>query len=318
MAGVMKQYLPGCCIIFLGRDYTRPVIESSRFVDEFISWDAVKNLPLPEQIETFKRLHADVIIHVFQVWEITKLAKRAGIPLRIGTTHRLFTWFYCNRLVCFSRKKSDLHEAQLNMKLLKPLGTKVMLSRKELPEYYGMEETSEKQTSNIQNLKSTTDNRQSPFKLILHPKSKGSAREWGLDNFSRLIDLLPEERYTIFITGTEAERATMKEFLERNKERVNDMTGKLTLPEFLDFIRECDGLIAASTGPLHLAAAFGKVAVGLYAPMRPIYPTRWAPLGKKASYLVVNKKCNDCRKSFDCHCMKEINAEDIVNILDSE
>ncbi|NQV02839.1 MAG: glycosyltransferase family 9 protein, partial [Bacteroidia bacterium] len=158
----------------------------------------------------------------------------------------------------------------------------------------------------------------SRFKLILHPKSKGSAREWGLENFSRLIDLLPKDKYQIFITGTTVERVLMHEFLEKYKGQVTDMTGKLTLPEFMNFILECDGLVAASTGPLHLAAAFGKVAVGLYAPMRPIYPTRWAPLGKKASYLVLDKTCNDCRESLDCHCMKEIKAEEVVAMLKND
>jgi len=325
MAGVIKKYLPEYQIIFLGRDYTKPVIELSSFVDEFISWDDIRDLSLKQQTDAFREMHADTIIHVFQVWEITKLAFLSGIRLRVGTTHRLFTWFYCNRLVWFSRKQSGFHEAQLNLKLLRPIGINVMLSREEIRDYYGLRD--EGRGSRVEGQGSYSSPGPSPireegnqdqfskFRLILHPKSKGSAREWGLENFSRLIEMLPQDKYEIFITGTDAEGSTMKDFLVRHKEQVTDMTGKLTLPELLQFIQSCDGLVAASTGPLHLAAAFGKVAVGIYAPMRPIYPTRWAPLGNKAGYLVMGKKCNDCRKTLDCHCMKEITAESVVKML---
>ena len=35
------------------------------------------------------------------------------------------------------------------------------------------------------------------FNLILHPKSKGSAPEWGLNNFEKLIRLLPKDKFKI-------------------------------------------------------------------------------------------------------------------------
>ncbi|NQV01659.1 MAG: glycosyltransferase family 9 protein, partial [Bacteroidia bacterium] len=171
---------------------------------------------------------------------------------------------FCNQRVWFSRKQSDLHEAQLNLKLLKPLGIDVKLKREEIADFYGMMPDAGSKTTNQA---SGIRHPGSRFKLILHPKSKGSAREWGLENFSRLIELLPPDRYEIFITGTAAERELMSDFLNHHQDQVTDMTGKLTLPELMDFIQECDGLVAASTGPLHLAAAFGKVAIGLYAPM---------------------------------------------------
>lgn len=65
----------------------------------------------------------------------------------------------------------------------------------------------------------------------------------------------------------------------------------MNLKQFISFIAAADGLIAASTGPLHIAAALGKVALGIYPPIKPMHPPgRWAPLGKNASYLVLEKK----------------------------
>ncbi|MGI8635906.1 MAG: hypothetical protein ACR2KZ_10935, partial [Segetibacter sp.] len=59
--------------------------------------------------------------------------------------------------------------------------------------------------------------------------------------------------------------------------------------------------------PIHLAAALGKDAFGIYPPIKPIHPARWAPLGPKAQAFVVNKECNDCRgNKIICHCMKQV------------
>jgi ADP-heptose:LPS heptosyltransferase len=152
--------------------------------------------------------------------------------------------------------------------------------------------------------------------LIIHPKSKGSAREWGLDNFSDLLRITPADKYKIFVSGTKEDGELVRPLIN-NFHHIFDLTGKLSLKEFIAFIYEADSLVAASTGPLHIAAALGKHAIGLYAPMRPIHPGRWMPIGERAHYLVLNKNCNDCRKSMDCHCIREIMPNQVLDILNT-
>jgi heptosyltransferase-3 len=325
MAGVLKKYLPGCAVIFLGKSYTRPVIEASENVDQFLDWDEIQMPDAGDPVTRIKDLKADIIIHVFPDHNICKLARKAGIPLRIATSHRWFTPLYCNELLHFSRVNSELHEAQLNLKMLAPLGITADFSLTEIPDFYGLTKvTSYEAIGNRQqaigkrNPVSLIRNSSSVIRnsLILHPKSKGSAREWGLENFSRLIELLPQEKFKIYITGTVEDGILMKDFLQKNKDVVTDLTGKLTLSELISFIASCDGLIAASTGPLHIAAALGKFVLGLYAPMQPIYPKRWAPIGKNADYLVFDKEgCTDCKRSADCTCIRSIKPEDVASKL---
>jgi heptosyltransferase III len=335
MAGILKQYFPDSTIIFLGKKYTKPLIDACEFVDEFADWDEIKlMLDAGCWMLDNEKFQADVILHVFPVKDIQKLAKAAKIPLRIGTSHRWYSWLYCNKLVHYSRKRSNLHEAQLNLKLLEPLGITKEFSLSEIPSFYGLtkltsfpvDELTSSRAHELtsppahQLISSSThqllhSENAGVFNLILHPKSKGSAREWGLDNFSKLITLLPEDKFKISVTGTKEEGALMKDFLYQHRNRVTDMTGKLSLVELLSFINSCDGLVAASTGPLHIAAALGKRAIGIYAPMRPIFPQRWAPLGKNATYLVLDKKCNACRRSGDCECIRAITPEQVVGKL---
>jgi heptosyltransferase III len=251
------------------------------------------------------------------VKKICRAAKRAKIPVRIATAGRTFTWFTCNRLLHIPRKNSNLHEAQLNLKMLKPLGITKSFSLEEIGGLYGLAEQLKIKNYELQEQGSVIrpSSLVTRHSIILHPKSKGSAREWGLENFSKLVDLLPAEKYDILVTGTADEGAMMQDFLHKHRERITDLTGKLSLTEFITLISRCDGLVAASTGPLHLAAALGIRAVGLYAPMRPIFPQRWAPIGKNAAYLVIDKTCNDCRKSMDCACIRGITPESVAEKL---
>ncbi len=309
MAGIIKQFLPQSKIIFLGRNYTKDVIALAEHVDEFVSYDDVLKLSASEQIDAFKNLNASHIIHVFPVKEIAHLAKKAGIKNRIGTTNRLWHWFTCNIKISLSRKNSDLHEAQLNTKLLAPLGITKEFSLEELASAYGFTKVPVLEKIHLDIIDKTKTS------IILHPKSKGSAREWGLDNFSSLITQLDKTKHQIFISGTAQEGELVKDLIAKHPEAI-DLTGKLSLQQFIAFINQCDVLIAASTGPLHIAAALGKKAIGLFAPMRPIHPGRWKPIGKQANYLVLNKDCSDCRKTMNCHCIREIKTMEVIKLIE--
>ena len=312
LAGILKSLYPDCRIIFLGKSYTRAVIETCQHLDEFADWSKISAQNDTRSLELVKELNADIIIHVFPVSRIASLARKARIPFRIGATGRLYHWYSCNKLVRLSRRRSSLHEAQLNLKLIKILGAKKHYSLEEIQGFTGMINIPVLPERFMDNLD------KNKFNLILHPKSKGSAREWGLDNFSQLIDQLPPDKFNLIITGTKEEGILMSEFLSQKTKRIHNLTGKLSLQELIGLIAAADGLLAASTGPLHIAASLRKLAIGIYPPIKPMDPGRWRPVGEKAKYLVLEKECNKCRKSNECQCIKDISPEQVRNILMKE
>ncbi|MEI6628549.1 MAG: glycosyltransferase family 9 protein [Alphaproteobacteria bacterium] len=306
MAGVLKKYFPNVKIGFIGRAYTKPVIEACIHVNEFID---VEDFYKQDVLVDGKR--PDAIIHVFPLRAIAKRAHKLKIPLRIGTTNRLYHWTTCNKLIKLSRKNSPLHESQLNLKLLSAFGIKEEFTLNQVASYYGLT----KIATISDNLFQLID--KAKFNLIIHPKSQGSAREWGLDNFITLIKLLDKNKYKIFISGTSKERVLLSPLFEEAGNLVTDITGKMNLNQFISFINNADGLLANSTGPLHIAAALGKHALGLFPPMRPIHPGRWSPVGSHAHTFVLNKQCDDCRnKPEACSCIHSIQAIEIKNKLD--
>ena len=307
VAGVLRSLYPSARILFLGRAYTRDIIDACTHIDGFLDWDQLKESDPAQQLAA---TNADAIIHVFPDKAIARAAWKARIPQRIGTTNRLYHWLYCNIRVPLSRKNSPWHEAQLNLRLLGPLGARKSYTPEEIGGFYGL--------TRLVALPPAVAALLSPdrFNLILHPKSRGSAREWGLDNFRQLIVLLPRDRFKIFLTGTAAE-GKLLEPLRQEFPFLTDLTGRLSLGELMSFIARADGLVAASTGPLHLAAALGINALGIYPPIRPMHPGRWAPVGKKAVVFVEKKDCEACRKTGDCACMRAIQPQVLSEYLQS-
>jgi ADP-heptose:LPS heptosyltransferase len=307
VAAVLKKQFPGIRIGFLGKAYTRPVIEACTYIDAFI--DVTDFLDGPVTICGEK---PQAILHVFPVAGIARQGKKLGIPLRIGTTNRLYHWTTCNKLVRLSRRNSDLHEAQLNLKLLEVFGIKQAFTLEEIGGLYGLNKLQPLPGRFAELIK------KDKFNLLLHPKSQGSAREWGINNFITLIRSLDKERYNIFISGTQKERESLQPIFDAVSHDVTDITGLMKLEEFIPFINHCDGLVANSTGPLHIAAALGKVALGIYPPMRPIHPGRWAPVGPGARAFVLDKTCSDCRgNKAPCTCIMNVAPALIKEALDN-
>lgn len=306
LAKMLKEQFPAIQIGFMGKAYTRPVIAACSYVDVFINAD-----DFMQQEVTINGAKPEAILHVFPVAAIAKRAKQLGIPLRIGTTNRLYHWTTCNKLVRLSRKNSDLHEAQLNLKLLSALGIDRPFSLPEIAASTGLERLQTLQPEYAALIS------KEKYNLILHPKSQGSAREWGNENFIRLIQSLDTARYNIFLSGTAKERELVQPIFTAAGNKVTDITGLMNLDQFIAFIAHCDGLVANSTGPLHIAAALGKDAMGIYPPMRPIHPGRWAPLGPKAQVFVLDKNCTDCKGNRQpCHCITEVQPAWIKAALD--
>ena len=277
LCGYLKEKFPGIRISILARSYTKAVIDATDAVDQFINYEEIAPLPLEEQVLRLKTYNIDTILHLVTHPSLAILAKKAKIPTRIGTVSRPYHWLTCNKYVWLRRKVSDKHEAELHFTLAKPLGIKK--APEKMWQYYQLnhiEDLKEEYTSLLDSKK---------FNIILHPKSNGNAQEWDLKRFGELANLLDNNQYKIFITGSEKEKAELKPWIDSLPSHVVDMTGKLSLPQLLSFIKQADGLLAASTGPLHIAAATGINTLGLYPNFRPKHGDRWGPIGPHADYI---------------------------------
>lgn len=281
LCGWLKKNYPTVRILFLGKSYTVDVLKCSPYIDEIIRLEDWESETFENQVEIVKALDIYAFIHVFPNKHLAKLAKAAKIPMRVGTSHRMYHLLTCNIRPNFTRKNSEFHEAQLNFELLRSFGVQTLPNINELVEYIG---DFKPQVELPSQLKGVLNEEK---RVILHTKSQGSAVEWPIEKYVELANELVKKKYTVYFSGTEKEGLQFRDELPNNS-HIIDISGKSSLAELITFIAECDVLVACSTGPLHLAAVLGKKAIGLYTDLRPMHPGRWAPIGEHAKALTAD------------------------------
>jgi len=285
MAFFLKQNIPDAHIIFLGKEYTKPIILQHPDVDEFVAADNILSASPKEAVAALRQLKVDVMIHVAPNKVLAKYGKQAGIPIRIGTSRRYHHWLYCNRRVKFSRAKSHLHEAQLNLKLLKALNLQTDYALSELikPCELNAPPLSEK-------IKALATEHAKSFRLILHPGSQGNTIEWPTEYFVQLANWATAQNITVFITGTAKEKERFESNLIKKVPQAINLMGKITLVEMMQLLATVDGIVVGGTGPMHMAASLGTKCLGLFPADPVISTTRWAPIGRHAQTLSADVK----------------------------
>jgi ADP-heptose:LPS heptosyltransferase len=302
LAGYLKGRFPQARIDLLCRAYVAPAMRHSQHLDNVITVEESGDLA-----GLFAAGDYDTVIFAFPDRRLARAAKLARVPNRVGTSHRLYHWLTCNRLAHFSRVKSDLHEAQLNFALLRALGIEHIPQLADIPSLYGLATPH----------RAAVDALLTPGRrhVILHPKSNGSAREWPLGHFTALareLGATPDMR--LFVTGSAAEGTLLAQQAPAllALPNVENLCGKLDLDGLLALIGACDGLVACSTGPMHLSAALGRPTLGLFPPIKPIDPARWGPLGTQAEVLCAPQPCAGCNDTATCTCMQAITPQAVA------
>jgi len=311
IAGMLKRRWPGVEVLFVGTAYSRPLIECCVHVDRYLELASLIDTP-----DALAVLGADVFLNPYPEKRLVKLAWQAGIPIRVGNLRRFRTIRYCNRLVSYSRAHSHLHTVYINLQCLKPLGFNVSPATAELDRLIGL------RAPPLDDARLAAVLAPDRFNLILHPKSGGEGREWPLHSYLDLARRLPRQRFRIILTGTAAERAVVEQQCPEllAPELTTSLMGQMSLAQFIAFVGRADGFIASGTGPLHIAAALGIRALGIYPPMRDIDPLRWAPVGPRAEFLCLPSciqaaagACSAQTMGPPCACTIAIRAEQVAD-----
>ena len=270
----LKQQFPEAELVYLCRNYTAPVVACFEPIDDMLVYEELEALSNDERALKLEGFSA--VLHLFPNKIVANWCKQARIPLRVGTAHRLHHWWTCNLLPWFSRKRSDLHEAQLNFYLAKAIGYP------NIPNWIEIKQTSAFRVED--SLPAEFQSHDFSKVILLHPKSNGSGVEYPIEKYAELSLLLVEKGFEVFFTGTEKEGELFRNQIPKNS-KIKDVTGLWDLKTFISIISKSKALIACSTGPYHLAGLCQIQAIGLFTNTRPIHPGRWAALGTQSKAL---------------------------------
>ena len=288
IAGWLKAHAPGVHVSLCVAPYAQDVAAACPDVDGVVLWTGDGAV---------FRGGFDLAVVAFPDKAVVRALVEAGVPVRVGSLRRWHTWRAMTHGVWQSRKRSGRHEAWHGLQLLEPARLAPGLARpgQALPgpgaaawsRYLRLEATPASASGAGADLL-----RAGVRHLVIHPGSHGSAGNWELARYRALAGEMRLRGWDVLVTGTARERAGMDDLWSSEGAplagHLVDATGRFSVAELMTLLARVDAVVAASTGPLHLAAALGTPVVGLYGGGAPVWPARWHPIGAQARWLVAD------------------------------
>lgn len=132
--------------------------------------------------------------------------------------------------------------------------------------------------------------------VTLQPGARWLNKRWPVESFAELLRRLAEARpdLNFAVLGGADDRALGQDIVRAAPGRCLDLTGKLSLPEMVEWLRLSELLVTNDTGPMHVAAALGTPVVALFGPTE---PRRTGPYGQLEHVLQLELPCSPCLKS---------------------
>lgn len=145
----------------------------------------------------------------------------------------------------------------------------------------------------------------------------GPAKRWPAARFAELADALSRKGKTVWIFGSEKERAVGETIMnESSGDTIVNLCGRTTLPQAVDLLACCDSVVANDSGLMHMAAAAGCHVVGIYGSSSPHYTP---PLTNNKTIIYHALSCSPCFKK-ECplghlDCLNGVTAAEVLESL---
>lgn len=259
----------------------------------------------------------------------------ARVRYRMGPLSKWWSWIFFNLGRRQNRSAVEMHEADYNLQLLKAFGITVADTWQKT--YLTVSAEAKKTAQEFIQEKGINPK----FKTIaVHPGMAGSALNWSERHYITLGRRLLK-RYNIIVTGGPGEGTLVDRVVQGitrdhgylpERPVAAKYIGENGLKEFIAILDRCDGIVAPSTGPMHIGVALGKKVVTVFSPIKVQSALRWGPYGvpfgtnlgispnDQVSVLVPDV---NCAEDFKCAlsaciyhpCMPRISVEDIETQL---
>ena len=153
--------------------------------------------------------------------------------------------------------------------------------------------------------------------VALAPGSVGEAKRWPVAYYAETAKQLAQSGVEVWIIGGPDEKPFAKEILDHAGGGVRDFTGG-KLSDGVIALSLASAVVANDSGLLHVAAALGTPAIGMFGPTD---PAKWAPINPVAE-IITRQPLLDCQfcMQYVCplqhhNCMREVQATRVVESL---
>lgn len=249
-----------------------------------------------------KKIKPDRAVVFHAPWWVGFALWASCVPLRVGVRSKGHSYLFFNKSLRQKRSKAEKHEAHYGLELveaaleisgeksgngfekLKPLALSSGLSSAELSKW------------NLSDY------------IVVHPGMAGSALNWPIPKYVEFIRELSKIKTVVVTCGPNDQKFVepiKKEF--SNSSQVKILEG-LSLKELMLILEKSKGVLAPSTGVLHLAASSGVPALGIYSPIGVERAVRWGPRGLHVDTLTPELNNNSFNRG-------RLNVKDVMDTL---
>ena len=150
--------------------------------------------------------------------------------------------------------------------------------------------------------------------VALAPGAVGPAKRWPAAAYAELAQRLAADGIQVWVVGGPAEKALASQITGPNQANARDLTGP-DLRNAILALAAADVAVSNDSGLLHVAAAIGTPAIGIFGPTSPWH---WAPLNPLAAIMEFQGTlpCRPCHKPI-CRmghhrCMHDQSADRVL------
>jgi len=125
--------------------------------------------------------------------------------------------------------------------------------------------------------------------VVLAPGARWPNKEYPIERFKRITELLHKEGFKVVALGGEKERGKGKVLEETG---ALNLCGELSLKESLALISKCNLVISNDSAAVHMARAVRTKVLALFGPTHPAFG--FAPFKDEGKALTLNLPCCPC------------------------
>ncbi len=257
----IRKAFPDAFIATLTQPHTKNILINNPHLNATLTDDLRK--------ENFRKVVKDLRKYKFTHGLLMMPTERAayqmffaGIKKRIGVGHKLYEVITFMQSVSRNNYTPLKHEADYCMDLARKIG--VQTNDLSLEIFLTHDEKIE--ANNFLKKYNVDEN---DFKMIIHTGTLGSAPNWSESKYliliKKILNDLTIPNLKIILTAREMSEGFLTELKNLGLNQIVDVSKSVdNLRDLIKVIGQADLFIGPSTGPLHIADALGKSAIGLH------------------------------------------------------
>ncbi len=314
----LRHHYPQATIVMLVKKGNESLVHINQEVDYALIFDPDEE---HKGITGYRRLRKmiarekfDVVIAVYPRIKLALTFHGVGIPFRIGTARRFFSFLY-NYRISMSRRKGKYHEIAYNLKLLLPLGIDSFTPDEIYPKIHP-------DPSRFMQAHPWLDRLGEKEFIVIQPYTgSNSLLQWPLSYMEDLIYHIDKVwQKKVILLGTNQDKSSLddlqQKLLRGNRNSAVQIFVSDDIQERAILLQKGRLFICNVGGMHHLALLLGTSLITFFPPTLASRPSRFSPYGP-AHYTIFMPDLPACRrcKENDCstfNCLARISPEIVL------